>query len=313
MGGIGIVNNPRSRRNRRRPGLARELRVRLGDEGEVIDASTPEELDRAVERFHAAGIDVLGVNGGDGTGHMVLSAFARAWDGAPLPRILLLRGGAMNTVAHGHGIRGGPDAILREVLIRRYHGFPLRTVERDLLRVEADGGAPRHGFIVGTGVVVSFLEAYYATGRPTPLTAAWLVLKAIASAAAGGEWGERLATRAELRVTGDGDEWPAPAFLTVLAGSTPDIGFGVKAFHRCAEQPGFFHAVGVTGSPLQVALNLPRIRAGKPWRRRIALDEVARELVIEGDRPRYTIDGDLYEAAESIRISTGPGVEIILP
>jgi diacylglycerol kinase family enzyme len=313
MGGIGIVNNPRSQRNRRDPAIARRLREQLGDDGEVLDASTPEELGRAVERFRAARMDVLGVNGGDGTGHYVLTAFARAYGDERLPPILLLRGGAMNTVAHGHGIRGGPERILHDVLVRRRHGFPLRTVARDLLRVRADGGAPRYGFIFGTGVIVAFLEAYYATGRPSIGMAALLMARAVASAVVGGSFAEALTRRERLRVATDGDEWPDGSYLAIGAASTPDIGFGFLAFHRCAEQPGFFHAVGVTGTAVRLALAMPRLRLGRPWRRQLAQDEVARELVIEGDGPRFTIDGDLYPAERTVRVETGPAVEIVLP
>jgi diacylglycerol kinase family enzyme len=313
MGGIGIVNNPRSRRNRVRPAIAGRLRAQLGDDGEVVDASTPEELARAVERFRAARIDVLGVNGGDGTGHYVLTAFARAYGAEPLPRVLLMRGGAMNTVAHGHAIRGRPERILQEVLVRRRRGAPLRTVSRDLLRVTADAGEPRYGFIFGTGSIVTFLETYYATRWPSPPVAALLVARAIGSALVGGSFAAALTRRDPLRVATDGDEWPDESFLTIGAGSTPDIGFGFLAFHRCGEQPGFFHAVGVSGSLVQLALSIPRILRGAPWRRRVAQDEVARELLIEGQAPRFTIDGDLYAADRTVRVETGPAVDLVLP
>jgi diacylglycerol kinase family enzyme len=314
MGGIGIVNNPRSRRNRRNPGLAVRLRAQLDGEGEVADAATPEELDRAVERFRAARVDVVGVNGGDGTGHFVLTALARAYGSTPLPRLLLLRGGAMNTVAHGHGIRGGPEHILRDVLGKLRHGFPLRTTPRDLLGVSADGGAPRYGFIFGTGaIIVGFLDAYYATGRPTPATAAALVARGVASSLFGGRFASSLTRRSRLRVTTDGDEWEDGSFLAVAASSTPDAGFGFRAFERCGEQPGFFHAVGITGTVGQLARSLPRLRRGAPWKRRVAQDEVARVLEVEGDAPRFTVDGDLYPAVSTIRVETGPAVEIVLP
>jgi len=119
--------------------------------------------------------------------------------------------------------------------------------------------------------------------------------------------------RVRLRVETDGDAWPDGRYLALAASSTPDIGFGFLAFHRCGEQPGFFHAVGVTGSVARLALALPRLRRGSPWRRRLAQDEVARELVVEGDAPRFTIDGDLYAAARTVRVETGPAVEIVLP
>ncbi len=307
------MNNPRSRRNRLRPAIARRLREQLGDDGEVLDASTPEELDRAVERFRAARVDVLGVNGGDGTGHYVFTAFARAYGEEALPPLLLLRGGAMNTVAHGHGIRGRADRILRDVLARRRDGFPLRTAARDLLRMSADGAAPRYGFIFGTGAIVAFLEAYYRTGRPSPATAALLVARAIGSAVVGGPFAKAITRRERLRVATDGGEWPDASYLALGAASTPDIGFGFLAFHRCGEQPGFFHAVGVTGTAGQLARAMLRLRRGAPWRRRLAQDEVARELVVEGDAPRYTIDGDLYSAERTIRVETGPAIEIVLP
>ncbi len=36
-------------------------------------------------------------------------------------------------------------------------------------------------------------------------------------------------------------------------------------------------------------------------------------LLLEGDAPRFTIDGDLYAAERTVRIETGPPVEIVLP
>jgi diacylglycerol kinase family enzyme len=313
MGGIGIVNNPRSRRNLRHPETGRRLRELLGADGEVLDASTPDELARALERFRAARIDVLGVNGGDGTAHVVLTAFARAYGTARLPRLLLLRGGSMNTVAHAHGLRGSPERILWDVVTRRRAGLPLRVVDRDLLRVETDGADPTYGFIFGTGAAVAFLRAYYASGRASPARAAWLVVRAFASSIVDGPLAASITARERLRVATDGDEWPDQAYLGVVAGSIPEIGFGFRAFARCDEQPGFFHAVGVTGSVLQVALAIPRIRRGRPWRRRLALDEVARELVVAGDAPRFTVDGDLYASRREVRVVTGPPVEVVVP
>jgi len=312
MGGIGIVNNPRARRNRGRPALARRLREQLGDDGEVADAGTPDELDRAIERFRAAGVEVVGVNGGDGTGHLVVTALARAFGDAPLPRLLLLRAGSMNTVAGGQGIRGHPEGILADVLAARRRGYPLRTAPCDLLRVSTGAAEPRYGFIFGTGTMVAFLDRY--DRRPSsPFRAALLVARGFCSAVVGGPFAEALGQREPLRVATDGDEWEDARYLAVAAGSTPDAGFGFRAFHRCAEQPGSFHAVGIKGSLGQLLLALPGLRRGRPWRRTVAQDEVARELVVEGDAPRFTIDGDLYAAARTVRVETGPAVEIVLP
>lgn len=315
MGGIGIVNNPRSRRNRRWPGTARRLAALLGDDGEIVDASTPAELSRAVERLRAARIDLLAVNGGDGTGHQVLTAWCRASPGAPLPSLLLLRGGSTNAVATGNGVRGRPERILREALARLRRGEPIPAAERDLLRVRADGGEPLHGFLFGTGAMVAFLEAHGSARLHSAAGAAWLLARAAASALAGGRLAASLVRRDRLQVSTDGDEWPDASYLALAAGSTPHVGFGFPAFHRCAEQPGFFHAVGITGSLARLALSLPLVRRGAPWRRSLAQDEVARSLRLqaEEDGIRFTLDGDLYGPARSVSVETGPPVRIAVP
>jgi hypothetical protein len=312
MGGIGIIYNPRSRRNVRAPGTAQRLRSLLGGEGELAEASTHAELAVAVERFRARGIDVLGVSGGDGTSHVVLTAFVRAYGTTPLPAVALLRGGAMNTVADAHQLRGTPESILRGLLERRRSGQPWRTVERDLLAVETDGAPPQFGFLFGTGAVVTFLDAYYGTGHAAPATAAALLVRAVGSALVGGRFASALTVREPLRVSADGEDWPDGPYLAVLAGAIPEIGFGFTPFSRCDEQPGFFHAVGVTGSALQVAARLPQIWAGRPWRRTLAVDAVTRDLRLDGPL-RFTIDGDLEQAERTTRVRTGPPVRLVMP
>lgn len=312
MGGIGIVYNPRTRRNLRAPATGQRLRALLGGEGELAEAATPEELARAVEAFRARRVEALGICGGDGTGHVVLTAFARAYGAEPLPAVALLRGGTMNTVADAHRLRGSPEAILKALLERRRAGQPWRAVERDLLAVEVDGAPPRHGFLFGTGAVVTFLDAYYRTGRATPAVAAALLVRAVGSALVGGRFAAALTVREPMRVTADGEDWPDGPYLAVLAGAIPELGFGFTPFARCDEQPGFFHAVGVTGSALLVSSRLARIWLGRPWRRALAVDAVARDLRLAGPL-RLTVDGDLYRAEEEVRVATGPSIRLVMP
>jgi diacylglycerol kinase family enzyme len=314
MAGIGIVNNPRSRRNQLHPETGARLGQLVAAGGEVRDASTLDELASALARFRERDVDTLGVNGGDGTAHIVLSAAVEVWRGARLPRVLLLRGGAMNTVARGQGISGTPEGILGKVLERRRSGKPPRTVTRDLLRVEAPGLPTRHGFIFGTGAAVTFLDVYYGTGRPSPGMAFGLLARAVASATSGGRFATRLTEREWLRVTVDGEEWPEDRFVTVIAGTTPQIGFGFAPFTRCEEQPGFFHAVGVVGSLRQIVASLPGVYRGRAWRRRVAVDTVARDLELDAGQPlRFTIDGDLYVSPSRVTVATGPAVELVVP
>jgi len=313
MAGIGIVSNPRALRNRQHPEAAARLARLLGDAGMVRQAETPEALSRALADLQAAGVDLLAVHGGDGTLHRVVTALSREWAG-PWPRLLPLRGGAMNTVATAHGHRAAPEAALHKALARRAAGLPPPTVERDLLRVTAaDEGEARVGFLFGTGIAVAFLEAWYATGHATAGRALLLLLRTALSAAVGGRLAAALTRLEPLRVAADGEEWPADAYLSVVAGAIPEIGFGFAPLGRCGEQPGFFHAVGVTGSATQLALRMPAVYLGRPWRRPLAVDAVARSLLVEGREVRYTVDGDLFTAPRALSVAAGPVAEVVLP
>ena len=92
---------PRSGRNRRSPALVQKLTAVLDGDGEVVEPADLPELEQAIRRFRDQGVDVIGVNGGDGTLHKVLSALVVVYaDGAgdaelravKLPRIAILKG-----------------------------------------------------------------------------------------------------------------------------------------------------------------------------------------------------------------------------
>src|SRR5476651_1926711 len=117
---IGVVLNPRSRRNLRDPGAALRLARTLGDHGIVRAVHSLDDLHRAAEDFKQLDIDVLGISGGDGTNHVTITGFIDVYDGSALPRLAFLRGGTMNTVANSVGVgHGRPEGLLGK-LIRAY-------------------------------------------------------------------------------------------------------------------------------------------------------------------------------------------------
>ena len=167
MSGIGVVFNPRSRRNVRDPSAARRLADALGDHGVVREARSRDELHRIAEDFKALSIDVLGISGGDGTNHVTITGFLNVYGAHSLPQLAFLRGGTMNTVANSVGVRRGrPEGLLGR-LIRAYAQQairPLANVERRVMRVRGEG-EQHYGFTFGTGVVYGFLAEYYAGGE----------------------------------------------------------------------------------------------------------------------------------------------------
>jgi diacylglycerol kinase (ATP) len=319
VSGIGVVLNPRSRRNLRDPKAALRLARRLGDQGVVREARSIDELYRIAEDFRRADIDVLAISGGDGTNHVTLTGFLDVYAGATIPRVALLRGGTMNTVANSVGVSPGrPEGLLGR-LVRAYAlraNGPLADVERHVMRVvPSGGGRPTYGFLFGTGVVHGFLAEYYRHGETTPLVAAETLARGIASAVVGGEAIRRMARPFRGTVElGDGTLWPAEDYLAVAAGTIAHIGLNFKPFHRYDERPGAFHVLGIHASPLTFVAELPRIHRGQPMRPGRAHDALSERMTVRSadGTVRYMIDGDLHECRGDLVVSTGPRVRLVV-
>ncbi|HEX2573475.1 MAG TPA: diacylglycerol kinase family protein [Polyangia bacterium] len=306
------MTNPRSRLNRRDPGSMRRLAYLIGSRGAVEATASLDDLYRVAEEFRRAEIDILGINGGDGTLHHTLTAFLRTYGEQPLPPIALLRGGTMNTVANSLGIRGRPARLLFELVDRYHNGADFEYLENPILAI---GDA--YGFIFGNGLIYNFLDAYYKTGKPSPSMAARLVTRTVASAMVGGALAKRLTRRFLARVTVDGDRWAREDFLTVAASSVEQIGLGFKPFYRVHEGRKHeggerFPVVGIHApSAIDLVAELPRIFRGQPIRRDKVIDVLAREAIFEADEIDYIIDGDPYQARGSLRVGIGPRLRIV--
>jgi len=312
MPGIGVLTNPRSRKNKRNPKLARHLAYTLGDAGELAQPRTEEDLEDVARNFKSQGIDVLCINGGDGTAHVALTAFARVYGDDPLPKIALLRGGTMNTVAHGLKIKGTPAALLANV-VRMYHERePFAIKHRNLLCVDGN----RYGFLFGCGFVPRWLEVYYEREEPSPSWAAWLCLKTFFSLLIRpeGKFSRRIAPWVDYDIQLDGKSvWPTDPMIGLVAGTVDDIGFGIRPFWGIPTHPGYLHAVGLGCKPLDVVLAMPTFYRGQSSENPDIHDGLCRELRISSDEPMtYIIDGDYHQAGQTLTLTVGPQVEMIV-
>jgi diacylglycerol kinase family enzyme len=153
---IGVITNPRAGKNVENRVRIEKMRQILGREGILRETQTREEISNTAREFHRRGIDILAIDGGDGTLQHTLSAFIPIYHGTDLPQIVLLKGGTMNTIARSLGTEGVPEAILRGILSATEEGAPFGVVRANILEVN-----DRYGFIFGLGFPVSLLEAYY--------------------------------------------------------------------------------------------------------------------------------------------------------
>jgi diacylglycerol kinase (ATP) len=309
MPGIGVVSNPKSGINRRRPQLVQELAYVLGDRGEIAQPDGVDRLVSVAENFHRHQIEILCINGGDGTAHEVLTAFLQVYGTEPLPMVALLRGGTINNVARSIGIpRKAPDALLGR-LVARYHAREeLPTVERNLAVVDG-----RHaGFLFGNGIITSFMEAYYEGGNVGTWKALKVLSRSVTSGVVGGPFIQRLLRPVRARVSVDGQRFDFPEFLSVGAATIPDMGFGFRPFHEIDRHPDRIQVLGFACGVRGVVASMPRWFWKLPSTRRDIVSAVGRELVLESDEPMaFQLDGDLLQGGTRLVVRAGPRVRLV--
>jgi diacylglycerol kinase (ATP) len=302
-----VVSNPRSRKNVKNPRLADELAELLGEEGRVEAPNSVEEMQAVAERCCVENVEVVAINGGDGTVGIVLTALLTAYGDQQLPAILLLRGGTMNTAAKNMGVFGRPAQILARVMAAHRSGRPLHTRSRWMIQVN-----DRVGFWFGLGVVSNYLKPYYEGSPPTPFKALWVFVRAAFSAVVGGEYAKAITAPVSCTVFVDGHRLNTQKWLAFGVGTLVDVGWGFRAFYRLRDGAGRAHVLGWEGSSFQMARTLPRVFFGKPANRAFVYDSAANVVHIQSTETlSYMMDGDLLYSEEDLRIRVTRAIQWI--
>jgi diacylglycerol kinase family enzyme len=307
MSGLAVLANPRSKSGLADPRRPERLAHVLAGRGQVHAPSSREALDEVCAALAAEGVDTVAIHGGDGTLHVTLTALCRAYADAP-PRVAILPAGTLNTVATGLRLLGEPLELLDRLAAGHERGA-LQTFTRPLLRV-----GPHVGFLFGQGLVARFMDAYYATGAPSPATGAWLLARAAGSALWRGPFARGLFSPTPCAVEVDGARWPRDDSATVLAATVPEIGLGFAPGPRALERDDAFQIVGLHASPAQVVGLLPRIRLGRALPPERASSAMAGRAVLHGaGRWPYVVDGDVHHAEGALELAVGPRVALWRP
>ncbi len=307
MNRIGVVHNPFARRNRRKKHLAGELKSMLAGKGDLYQTGHPDELSDLAAHCLKRDLPVLGINGGDGSIHAVLTAFVKVYGARQLPAFLILRGGTMNTVSKAMGLSGTPDQILR-----RWIGVRDRDAVK-ILRQPTLNVNGKIGFITGTGVVSRFLDAYYEGGKTGALKALSMIGTLVPGAVLGTEAVRDMFRPVPMRVVHDDSDLGRSAYTAVLASTVREVGLGFKLTSRCYERPGRFHLIAADIAPLALVPMMFRLWAGQnPNHPGFLHHGPSRRAVIDHQGLlRWMMDGDMYETEEPLTISMGPVVRVL--
>lgn len=151
---IGMISNPLSGGNRK--GL-QSVETMLAGYGLALHRHVvqPQDVQAAICDFACQGVNLVVVNGGDGTIHAALTAlFTTQWPDR-LPVLAVLRAGTTSMIARDVGISGSQLQALSRFLGWAYTGRGIASVvKRPVLRLEWEKcGEPMYGMFFGAGAI----------------------------------------------------------------------------------------------------------------------------------------------------------------
>jgi hypothetical protein len=186
---LGVLTNPSAQHNERFPFTHKRIEEKLSSTADAIVTACESEISEAVRCLLVdQKINVLGINGGDGTIHSTINALARLLEsgvtydsGEPVrkPTLLLLNGGTYNIASRAMRTNHNPEDTLTRFLTR-WKNRPLDSIstrEIGLLKVQPIGAEPDKallGMVFGSQVIANTLELCDSIGGGYPGLAAFL-------------------------------------------------------------------------------------------------------------------------------------------
>ena len=305
---IAIISNPTSRINRQRPNLAKELAEMAGERAVLFETPDLDAVEETARICLERGIEVLALNGGDGTNHHTLSRFVKIYQDAPLPLIYLLRGGTMNSVADSLGVTRGRPKKLMDALVKWCDGgLQLPIVERNLMVI-----GENYGFLFCNGLSARFLRLYYEGGNASPIKAALMIVRIVASTLMRGAFARRIWGTPGYRVRIDGVEYDGPSWTATFLGTVREIGFGFMPWPEVSEREGELGLIAMPKSSGKLLWRLPSIRLGRFRGNAEIPIYYGKEIEIEGPDDGYYLDGDFHPASRMVTIKAGPRIKILV-
>lgn len=307
MPGIGLIINPKSKQNKKNPARIKKIEEVFNNQGIYRLTHDMEGLREAAKEFKKEKIDILCINGGDGTNHMTLSAFMQEYEEKDFPLVALITGGTMNTYATSIGIKDNAFKMLKKVIYNYNNKIPFKTIEQPLMKIN-----DRYGVLFGTGVIDRWMREYYKEGADGAKTAIKLILRGIYSTIMGTEEAKYYFKFEKIKLTVDGVTSKIEEFSTIAAGTIREMGLGFTPFYRAYEDMNKFHLLALAIKPLYFLPQFAKIYFGKPIKAKQFAEHLASEAILEGENIYYMIDGENLDPVNRITIKAGPIIKIII-
>lgn len=158
---IGVITNPLSGRNRRRPEILSSI---ISHHPEILlkNVLTPEDIHGSLTEFGHHNVNLLIINGGDGTVQAVMTDLFNHTPFATPPEIMVLAGGTTNMIAGDVGVLGKQDKALHRLLQWAKTGSGSVTrLQRPILRLQVPGNETKYGMFFGAASISQGTQYYH--------------------------------------------------------------------------------------------------------------------------------------------------------
>ena len=302
---IGLISNPHSGRNRR---LLEDIGRIVADYPNVHHRTTQDVTGVANVLAEYAGleVDVLAINGGDGTIAGILTALLEQRPFDTLPRLAILSGGTTNMNAGDVGLHGNPVRAVRR-LCEWSNGdrTSIETLRRPVLRITGGDHLPAVcGMAFGTGTVIQGIEYFHdrvnAKGIGSQFGAAAAILRTF--------WGIARRDRHFLKPVAVAVQrnkeptGPTCDILFMIVSGLQRMYFGLRPFWGSEDAP--LCTTLVRDDARRFLRNMPALLRGRPNRH---MSEATGYCSYNADRLRLRMDGMWALDGELYRASAGNG------
>ncbi len=303
---IGVLNNLRAgRRGRDAQRVAEVLRGR--PDVFRVETTTASDLVPALAELERSAIDVLVLNGGDGTVQLALSELLRDPNRVALPAVAPLRGGRTNSISTDLGADRNPARGLARLLEAADAGRLDRlAVARPVLRVRSSlRAADQYGMVFGAGLIyraISLVHRVFPPGRSQGLFGAGVVTGALVTKVAFRPTSGIL-TPDKCQVRVDGRDLVDAELYLLISSTLERLFLRINPFWGTG--PGGVRITGMASRARWMGFAAPGILAGRPPRwvtpeRGYVSERVERaELQISCG---FTVDGELFDPEPEERI-----------
>ena len=311
-----IVNNMNAGKNKKQAHDKGRFLPYVHRDTVILDTYSIGDLTTVVDVIKKEGINLLILNGGDGTLQMGITVLIKHLPREKIPILLPLRGGTMNMAANNLGIRKSPIDTVRIIMnhIDAFHNGveQLSTIPLKILKIKDAEHGVRYGFTFSNGIVYKIQKAYYATGNPTFQTAANMTTTIIGNFILGTQKGKSFFEKIRSHITIDGKVYPYNKTLLSVASVLQKLVLWFKPFYQ-PEKKGIdnFYFLSVSMDSFTIIANIRALSSGRLLHEK-SFNGIAGKVTIQSDGG-YGIDGELTDDGYTdVTIEEGPEINFLV-